>query len=177
MLSKLGFFVLLGLLASSGAWADQMGPNGDRFYEEAARFEHACKKSPECQGVYSKKIVYDQKNRVNQLPIKTRDALKHVATTQAQIWGDTILEGDYYASGRTRLDSVEAFYRNNDLVGYKIRYSEKAWYTGDCDFDGSRESLKYCKEGRIIEGSFVSSDALTYFSDEEKYAEFSFGEK
>ena len=43
MLSKFNFFAVLFLLSSSGAWADQMGPNGDRFYEEAARLRDAIK--------------------------------------------------------------------------------------------------------------------------------------
>lgn len=155
--------------------ADQMGPDGDKFYEEAAHFENACI-TGECQGLYSKKVVYNQKRRINQLSAKERTLLKAVAFDQAQVWGDTILEGDYYSSGRTRLDEVIAFYKVDQLVGYKIQYSEKAWYTGDCAFNGTRASLQGCQEGRIVEGSYVSPDTQTYFSDEERYAEFSFTE-
>ncbi|KHD88649.1 MAG: hypothetical protein OM95_07535 [Bdellovibrio sp. ArHS] len=176
MFSKIISLALIGLCASTTALADQMGPNGDKFYEEAAHFENACKADP-CSGSYSRVIVYDQKAKLNKLSAATKDTLKKVAFDQAQIWGDTILEGDYYASGRTRLDQVVAFYKDQDLVGYKIQYSEKAWYTGDCEFDGSRASLKSCQEGRIVEGSYVSSDTLTYFSDEERYAEFSFAQE
>ncbi|WP_413568967.1 hypothetical protein ACLWBD_16030 [Bdellovibrio sp. HCB117] len=173
MFSKLIMSALLGLCASATALADQMGPNGDKFYEEAAHFEHACRTEP-CEGPYSRVLVYDQKAKLTKISAETRETLKKVAVDQAQIWGDTILEGDYYASGRTRLDQVMAFYKGQELIGYKIQYSEKAWYTGDCEFDGSRASLKGCQEGRIVEGSYVSSDAQTYFSDEERYAEFSF---
>lgn len=158
-------------MTSSIALADQMGPDGDKFYEEAAHFENACAKTP-CQGEYSKKVVYDQDLRINDITTKERSLLKSVAVDQAQVWGDTILEGDYYATGRTRLDRVVAYYKAEALVGYKIQYSEKAWYTGDCQFDGKRESLKACQEGRIVEGSYVSPDSKTYFSDEERYAEF-----
>lgn len=159
-------------LTSAVAVADQMGPEGDKFYEEAAHFENACM-AGECQGIYSKKVVYDQNRRVNKLSEKERTQLKSVAFDQAQVWGDTILEGDYHASGRTRLDQVVAYYKQDSLVGYKIQYSEKAWYTGDCSFNGKRDTLKECKEGRIVEGSYVSPDTQTYFSDEERYAEFS----
>lgn len=170
---KNAFTALLGLLLSSWALADQMGPNGDKFYEEAARYEHACQTAP-CKNNYSHAIVYNQKQRFNQLTPEIRDSLKKVAQDQAQIWGDTILEGDYYAAGRTRLDEVLAFYQGTHLIGYKIKYSEKAWYLGDCEFNGKRESLKGCKEGRIIEGSYVSADHQTFFSDEERYAQFYF---
>ncbi|WII72559.1 hypothetical protein QJS83_01575 [Bdellovibrio sp. 22V] len=164
---------LLGLLISSSALADQMGPNGDKFYEEAAHYEHACQTEP-CKTPYSEVVVYDQKMNINKIEVATKAALKEIAVAQAQIWGDTILEGDYHASGRTRLDSVLAFYKGNALIGFKIQYSEKAWYTGECGFNGKRESLKGCQEGRIVEGSYVSADTQTYFSDEERYAEFSF---
>lgn len=169
-------FALLSLLISSSTFADQMGPNGDKFYEEAAHFENACQQDP-CKAPYSKQVVYDQRSKFSKISAETRDALKKVAVDQAQVWGDTILEGDYYSSGRTRLDQVIGFYKDNQLVGYKIQYSEKAWYTGNCDFNGKRESLKNCQEGRIVEGSYVSPDTQTYFSDEERYAEFSFAEK
>lgn len=170
---KTAFTALLGLTLSSWAFADQMGPNGDKFYEEAAHYEQACQTTP-CKKNYSHKIVYNQQQRFSLLSTDVRDALKLIARDQAQIWGDTILEGDYYAAGRTRLDEVLAFYKGTRLIGYKIKYSEKAWYVGDCDFNGKRESLKGCKEGRIIEGSYVSADRQTFFSDEERYAEFYF---
>lgn len=174
MLHKIKWFFAASLMTSSFAWADRMGQGGDKFYEEAAGFEHACKVAPECQAPYSRKLVYNQKARYDKMPLDIRNELKRVALAQAQIWGDTILEGDYQAAGRTRLDAVEAFYKNDVIIGYKITYSEKAWYVGNCAFDGTRDSLKSCQEGRISEGSFVSPDAQTYFTDEEKYAKFSF---
>lgn len=167
---------IFSVFVVSTSLADQMGPNGDLFYEEAAHFENACKTTP-CKAPYSKQLLYNQNTNLNKLSPEVKDVLKKVANDQAQIWGDTILEGDYYSAGRTRLDSVMAFYNGNSLIGFKIIYSEKAWYTGDCNFDGSRASLKGCKAGRISEGSYVSSDAQTYFSDEERYAHFSFADQ
>lgn len=173
MFSKLITSVLvLFAVTPAISLADQMGPDGDKFYEEAAHFENACMTGV-CQGLYSRKVIYNLKNRLNHMSAKEKVQLKEVAVDQAQVWGDTILEGDYYSAGRTRLDEVVAFFKADELVGYKIQYSEKAWYTGDCAFDGTKESLKGCQEGRIVEGSYVSPDAQTYFSDEERHAGFS----
>lgn len=170
---KFAIATLLGFIAVSPAMADQMGPNGDKFYEESAHYENACHEEP-CKAPYSHKILYKQDARLNELSAQQRDGLKAVAKAQAQIWGDTILEGDYIASGRIRLDQVLGFYKKNRLIGYKIQYSEKAWYLAECNYQGKRENLKECKTGRIVEGSYVSADMKTYFSDEERYAEFAF---
>lgn len=173
MAMKIVLAAVLGLLTSSLAWADRMGPNGDKFYESAAHFENACG-TGECKAPFKRIESYNVKTSIDTLDAKIKVEMKKVANDQAEAWGDTILEGDYYSSGRTRLDSVSAYYKGKTLVGYKITYSEKAWFVGDCKYDGSRESLKGCKEGRIVEVSYVSPDFLTYFSDEERYAEFSF---
>lgn len=168
---KIKIVLFASLLIGATSFADEMGPNGDKFYEEAARFENACSQV-ECAAPYSRKVVYTQASHSPATTPEKTKRLKEIAFDQAQIWGDTILEGDYHSAGRTRLDEVVAYYKYNAVVGYKIKYSEKAWYVGSCDFDGSQESLKGCDEGRIVEGSYVSADTLTYFSDEEKYASF-----
>lgn len=169
---KLMLAAVLTVFASLAS-ADEMGPGGDKFYEEAGHFANACVNDV-CQAPYSIEVVYSQKSRRTKLDAQMTDAFKKVAFDQAQVWGDTILEGDYYSGGRTRLDTVKAVYKNDQVVGYKIRYSEKAWYTGECGFDGtSKDSLKNCKLGRIVEESYVSTDLRTYFSDEERQAGFS----
>lgn len=162
---------LLNLFITSVSFADEMGPLGDKFYEEAAHFVHACKEDP-CKAPYSQLVVYDQSISLNQLSSLQRLRLTKIAARQAQVWGDTILEGDYYAEGYTRLDKVLAFYKGSDLVGFKIQYSEKAWFIGECNFDDTKASLQSCQEGRIVEESYVSPEAKTYFSDEEHYAAF-----
>ena len=166
----LAIATLLGL--SSMAFADNMGQNGDKFYEEAAHFENACKQMT-CAAPYSK-VVLLSATGVNKLDKLAMTRLSEIALDQAQIWGDTILEGDYYADGQTQLDGVTAIYKNNDLIGYKIAYSEKAWYTGQCEFNGHAETLVSCQEGRIHEETYVSGDTQTYFGDEDKRAQFSF---
>jgi hypothetical protein len=161
-----------GNLFASLALADAMGPNGDKFYEEAAHFENACRDNA-CKPPYSSQVIFVQEKNFDKLTPQVKSNLRAIATRQASIWDDTILEGDYLAAGRTRLDYVVAYYKNDNLIGYKISYSEKAWLTTNCGFDGKhRETLKECKEGRIVEGSYVSADMQTYFSDEERYAEF-----
>ncbi|HEX7675495.1 MAG TPA: hypothetical protein VF412_15070 [Bdellovibrio sp.] len=169
------FITALITLVSSFAFADKMGPNGDKFYEEAAHFVNACSEEP-CKAPYSALVLYSQKAKLNNLEAQVRTDLKDIAVEQAQVWGDTILEGDYVAAGHTRLDLVTGYYKNNVLVGYKIQYSEKAWFTGNCHYTGTRESLKDCKEGRIQETSYVSEDRGTYFTDEGRQADFAPGE-
>lgn len=171
MSAKIMMAAVLGLFVSSAALADQMGPNGDKFYEAAAHFANACAEEP-CKTPYTNATVYNQKSRLNKLTADQTATLKKVAWEQAQIWGDTILEGDVTAAGRTRLDMVVAYYKDNTLAGYKIQYSEKAWDTSTCNYDGTQKSLKDCKEGRIQEMSYVSPDMQTYFSDEDKHADF-----
>ncbi len=161
-------------LSTSLAFADHMGPNGDKFYDEAAHFTNACNQGA-CKAPYSAMLVYSQDPRMNKLSPEQVEVLRSVAHYQAQIWGDTILEGDFHSAGRTRLDFAVAYFKGNQVVGFTIRYSEKAWNTSECAFDGSRESLKNCKEGRISEESYVSPDFQTFFTDENRQAGFSLG--
>lgn len=163
--------VILSLFISQLTQADEMGPQGDKFYEEAGHFFSACSESP-CKAPYSAIILFNQQSRLNKLSAAQKEGLQKVAWEQAQIWGDTILEGDYVSAGRTRLDLVTGYYKENVLVGYKIQYSEKAWYTGECDYDGTQAKLKGCPLGRIAESSFVSADLRTFFTVEEKQANF-----
>ena len=76
-----------------------------------------------------------------------RQQLQDVSVRQAFGWSDTILEGDYAASGLTRLDFAEGVYSRKAagrLLAYRITYSEKA------------RDLNACLAGRISESSFVS---------------------
>ncbi|MNK97179.1 hypothetical protein D3C87_1174970 [compost metagenome] len=173
MSMKFMLAAVLGIMTSSLALADKMGPNGDKFYEAAAKFENACSQDV-CKAPYTSHLVYNQSTRLNKLDATITTEIRRIAVDQAHAWGDATLEGDYQAAGRTRLDQVVAYYKGKNLVGYKIQYSEKAWYVGDCNFNGTLASLKGCKQGRVVEGSYVSPDLLTYFSDEERHAEFSF---
>lgn len=99
--------------------------------------------------------------------------LENLAKRIAHVWGDTILEGDYHSDGATRLDRVEAFYSQDQVVAYRITYSERAWYTGDCGITEQGEyDLKTCQEGRIVESSYVVPDLSDWTNDDMAYAEF-----
>ena len=99
--------------------------------------------------------------------------MQEIAFEQAQIWADTILEGDYVADGKTRIDRIFRLYKNNQFLAYMLTYSEKAWDTGTCAYDGLHVStLQGCTEGRIVETSFVSPDFKEFFYNEKTYAKF-----
>jgi len=90
------------------------------------------------------------------------------AENESNIWGDTILEGDYELSrDPLALNAVSAIYNSRGaLVAYRIIYSARAWDVADCDFDSSRlnqasaqeygEIFQDCTEGVIVGNSFVS---------------------
>lgn len=163
-------------LCSLSAWADQMGPNGDKFYEDAAHYENACRRQEGCKAPFSHRIVYHQDLKRNSLPLETLEALRTIAGIQADAWLETVFEEGYVTLRRTRLDYVLEFYKGKRLIGYKIQYSRKAWMIQNCAYDGSTSSLKNCPDGRISEGSYVSADRETFFSDEERHASFSFSQ-
>lgn len=94
--------------------------------------------------------------------------LQERAEYESNIWGDTILEGDYEISqDAVALNAVSSIYNSRGIfVAYRIIYSVRAWDVADCEFDGSRlhqasaqeydEIFKDCIEGVIIGNSFVS---------------------
>ncbi len=107
------------------------------------------------------------------LPLQLQKSLYTVAYDQAQIWGDTILEGDYVADGRTRLDEVLVIKENMKVIGYAVSYSERAWYIGECAYTHRNpETLASCDEGRIYERSFVSLDLNDAEVDQNQFADF-----
>lgn len=118
--------------------------------------------------------VFDRGEHIDALTNGQLEKFQHVATEQAQIWGDTILEGDYQADGRTELDRVEELKIEGELVAYKITYSERSWDTSICTYPGNRDgsALDQCQEGRIVESSFVSPDLSSWTRDPENFAVF-----
>lgn len=105
-----------------------------------------------------------------------RERLHQIAWDQAQIWGDTILEGDYWADEEVMLDLIQAVYREGVQVAWRITYSSKAFDTSVCtpyefaDEDPAR--FDGCIPGRIHESSFVSMDLKSFIRDDDAYAEF-----
>ena len=101
----------------------------------------------------------------SELPQETRNRLDVAANELSQIWGDTILEGDYYSDEEARVDKIQLLYQDQAFVGYRITYSAKAWDTATCEFRGDKPSLVKCQVGKIIESGFVSADFSTSFED------------
>lgn len=115
--------------------------------------------------------VYDRTS--SSLDDVTLARLHEVAKEQSNIWADTILEGDYFADGNTELDSVVVYTRGSEVLAYRITYSERAWDTSSCSFDGEElETLVGCQQGRIRETSFVSGGLTSYTRDLNALAEF-----
>lgn len=105
-----------------------------------------------------------------------RERLQQIAWDQAQIWGDTILEGDYWADDEVALDLVQAVLRGGVQIAWRITYSSRAFDTSVCtpyehaDDDPTR--FDDCIPGRIHESSFVSMDLKSFIRDDEAFAEF-----
>lgn len=101
-------------------------------------------------------------------------ALQKVAFDQAQIWADTILEGDYLASNKISLDGVEIVRIGAQVVGYRVTYSANAVETTACSGseDYKQALANGCTRGKIWESSFVSLDIASWTRDTSRYATF-----
>lgn len=157
----------LGFSLPATAQADQMGPG-------AREWASALKASIRAPGPLSKVRIepVDLTNYSGaSIDAYTRGKLEDIANEQVQIWADTILEGDYVADTRVRLDRVDRIFVDGEFVGYRIEYSTAAWDTANCDatMAGSDED---CIRGRIREATFVSPDLSFWFRDDKHLAEF-----
>ena len=125
----------------------------------------------ECSGPYLLEHIYDHNQGASGSALAKK--LKAVAQEQAHIWADTILEGDYVADGKTRLDKAVAIYKYDKLLAYFITYSERAWDTSTCLYDALDDAtLARCKRGRIVESVYLSPDFSDYYFADENYARF-----
>jgi hypothetical protein len=118
--------------------------------------------------------VFDRAKAFSVLSDRQIAGLTQIASEQAQIWGDTILEGDYEADGKTELDHVDALSLDGRLIAYRLVYSERSWETSVCTFPANRDSsaLSRCQEGRIHEASFASPDLSSWTRDPDAFATF-----
>jgi hypothetical protein len=124
-----------------------------------------------CHSPYKREVIYQGTDLSLDNPVIKR--LKAIAVDQAQIWADTILEGDYATDYKTRLDKAVAVFEGPVLVAYYITYSEGAWDTATCKYDGINDStLSGCKAGRIVESVYLSPDFSDYHFVEDDYAHF-----
>lgn len=156
--------LFLGLFRfSPPAWAENFSNDMDTLLQR-------CSKSA-CATPYRRELLYSASVPHVDLPIVVK--LKAVAFEQAQIWADTILEGDYATDYQTQLDRAEIIYEGGDVVAYYITYSEGAWDTATCNYDGINDStLSGCKKGRIVESVYLAPDFTDYHFVEEDYARF-----
>lgn len=169
MSKKLQLIIVIGLVLKCFSFAQARTLLN--FQGEIAKLSPLCAEES-CDLPYSKRLSYSFSS---QQPIdpELKKILERISFNQAQIWGDTILEGDYAAEGNTRLDKIVQLFRNDELIGYLITYSERAWNTSDCQYDGIHDStLAGCVEGRIYESSYVSIDFKEYFYDSKTMAVF-----
>lgn len=168
MINKL-CFLLISSIAFQTSFAET---SSAAFDKTAAAFSISCNET-ECDPPYAKIVIYDHLKNTSLRKKEILSKLSTIAIKQAQIWADTILEGDYVAEGNTRVDRVTLLSEKGKSVGYLVTYSEKAWNISDCLYDGLRpDSLAGCVSGRIVESSYVSLDFSRYFYDEKTAAVF-----
>jgi hypothetical protein len=157
--------LILTLIVAGTAQAEYLSAH------EVSQLFYSAKCDQECQGGVT--IESFQARSLATLPESLYRGLKSVALDLAQIWEDTILEGDYTADGKTILDQVLIIKKDGLVIGYSITYSEHAWFTGNCNYDYSNPStLQSCQAGRISETTFVSSDLNTKETDQNQFADF-----
>lgn len=114
---------------------------------------------------------------VSELPAGEAKRFQEIAEDQANVWHDTILEGDYQLKPDAKLELVEIeeyLDMNATPVAYRITYSHAAWATGSCDvdYDSDEPSYEDCTEGAISESTFVSWDLKHFETDPNGYADF-----
>jgi len=172
MKSLISVVVFFSTVFIGNVYADARGAGADDFFNQIQTYRKAC--AVGCTAPFKNEDAFSSQDPVHShLAKEIQETLKTVAVDQAQIWADTILEGDYFADGNTRLDQVTLIFKDDKFIGYHIVYSERAWYTGECNFNGDDEQqLKDCLEGRIQESAYVSPDFKTYFRDEDSLADF-----
>lgn len=122
-------------------------------------------------GEMKSRVLYLHDKGNSPLAGETLEALQEIAQLQASNWGDTILEGDFDSEGSTRLDRVEGLYEGRHLFAFRITYSERAWYLGDC-FADMKTAPEKCPEGRITESAFVAPTLKEWVRDDRAFAKF-----
>ncbi|MBX3040218.1 MAG: hypothetical protein KF789_05850 [Bdellovibrionaceae bacterium] len=102
---------------------------------------------------------------LNKLNGELLTSLHDKAFDLAQVWGDTILEGDYAADGKTRLEKVDILRFNDQIVAYRIQYSEGGW------------DLAQQLEGRIRESAWTLPNLEASGSEEHQLVVFVPGQR
>jgi hypothetical protein len=129
-----------------------------------------CAKSPILAQVLSK-------GEINLMQKPSEAKLTQLCERMAEAeWPDTILEGPYVANFNVKISQIEALFTASTgvLLGYKITYEDKAWYTDSCDYNPKHpETLKSCEMGVLTESLFVSVETEEAFHNPYESVEFS----
>ncbi|MCX7978092.1 MAG: hypothetical protein N2578_03730 [Bdellovibrionaceae bacterium] len=140
------------------------------FEAAVSEVMNLCEKS--CSARVQSQPLFER-GKQNHLPDQVFAHLKERAYELAQVWGDTILEGDYVTDGNTELVRVERVYLDGRFVAWRITYAEQAWDISTCRFDRNKPPrLQNCKSGSILEAAYVSEDFLQVIVDENQFADF-----
>jgi|GEM_PF-3778115 hypothetical protein len=102
-----------------------------------------------------------------------RMQLDAAAQDLADVWYDTILEGDYALDQNASLEVIYIHqYKNSkgELVAYTFGFSHAAYDTGYCDYP---EDLTECTYGSITGHGFISTDFKYFMRDDDNVEEFS----
>jgi len=154
------------LLISSSALASTA------FWDEIQISQNACGNLACDHSTIRKKLITTGEWR--RLAPKARGELRRIARSLVnENWPDTILEGDYIIKGHTRLDNVYFLLKDDQIIGFWMLYSVKAWDVSSCDYDPiGHKDLTGCIEGRISEGAFVHLNLKTFEVDRYHAADF-----
>lgn len=107
-----------------------------------------------------------------------KSMLEEVMSSFLDLWGDTILEGDFGAKIElASLYSVETIAdQDGQLAGYFMTYKVPGWYTGECEInseaDTQDEVYAKCEKILISESAFVSLDGQEADLDYETVGNF-----
>lgn len=119
------------------------------------------------------------------LTAKERTKLLKIGQEEANIWYDTILEGDYTLDSQAdlKLSSVEKLSTvKGDFAAYRIGISHAAFDTANCETEWDSEVddeaayreylVNNCTAGRIVSAIYVSPDFKFHFRDEDAIEDF-----
>ncbi|UXR64804.1 hypothetical protein EZJ49_00860 [Bdellovibrio bacteriovorus] len=111
------------------------------------------------------------------------DGLMKAANAEADIWYDTILEGDYMLNSEAEVEvaALSKYYSaSGEFVAYRAIIQHAAYDVGSCDIDWEEDQDKMdqflkgnCTPGYISSGIFISPDFKFHFRDENAIEDFS----
>ncbi|MNL18960.1 hypothetical protein D3C87_1401330 [compost metagenome] len=116
---------------------------------------------------------------------KQRASLLKAAQEEANIWYDTILEGDYALDPDADLNLVaveKILTSKGAFVAYRISFAHAAFDTGSCETEWDYENedqaaykeylMNNCTAGHISSSAYVSPDFEHHFRDEDSIEDF-----